>query len=172
MELLRHVVVLLHIVGFAITFGAWTAEAAAKRFRFTRTMDYGLLLSLLTGLALAAPWPAGIELNYPKIGVKLVILVVIGGVLGMAAHVNGAPAIRLRVRCLFRSGCSHSRRLPSPSCGELSADAPAVDYSRPRAERSRSTLMRPGAPSSASKLSRSLIRSPRRVGSSAACRGV
>ena len=31
MELLRHVVVLLHIVGFAITFGAWTAEAAAKR---------------------------------------------------------------------------------------------------------------------------------------------
>ena len=104
MELLRHVVVLLHIVGFAITFGAWTAEAAAKRFRFTRTMDYGLLLSLLTGLALAAPWPAGIELNYPKIGVKLVILVVIGGVLGMAAHVNGAPAIRLRVRCLFRSG--------------------------------------------------------------------
>jgi hypothetical protein len=79
MELLRHVVVLLHIVGFAITFGAWTAEAAAKRFRFTRTMDYGLLLSLLTGLALAAPWPAGIELNYPKIGVKLVILVVIGG---------------------------------------------------------------------------------------------
>ena len=85
MELLRHVVVLLHIVGFAITFGAWTAEAAAKRFRFTRTMDYGLLLSLLTGLALAAPWPAGIELNYPKIGVKLVILVVIGGVLGMGS---------------------------------------------------------------------------------------
>jgi hypothetical protein len=73
MELLRHVVVLFHIVGFAITFGAWTAEAAAKRFRFTRTMDYGLLLSLLTGLALAAPWPAGI------------VLVVIGGVLGMGS---------------------------------------------------------------------------------------
>ncbi len=85
MELLRNVVVLLHIIGFAITFGAWVAEAAAKRFRFTRSMDYGLLLSLLTGLALAAPWPAGIELNYPKIGVKLVILVAIGGVLGMGS---------------------------------------------------------------------------------------
>ena len=85
MELLRNVVVLLHIVGFAVTFGAWAAEAAAKRFRFTRVMDYGLLLSLLTGLALAAPWPAGIELNYPKIGVKLVILVVIGGLLGMGS---------------------------------------------------------------------------------------
>ena len=69
MELLRHVVVLLHIVGFAVTFGAWTAEAAARRFRTTRLMDYGLLLSLITGLALAAPWPAGIDLNYPKIGI-------------------------------------------------------------------------------------------------------
>jgi hypothetical protein len=83
MELLRHVVVLLHIVGFAITFGAWAAEAAAKRFRTTRLMEYGLLASLVTGLALAAPWPAGIDLNYPKIGVKLAILIALGGVLGM-----------------------------------------------------------------------------------------
>jgi hypothetical protein len=85
MGLLRNVVVLLHIVGFAVTFGAWATEAAAQRFRFTRIMDYGLLLSLLTGLTLAAPWPAGVELNYAKIGVKLVILVVIGGLLGMGS---------------------------------------------------------------------------------------
>ena len=83
MDLLRHVVVLLHIVGFAVTFGAWVAEAAARRFRTTRLMDYGLLLSLVTGLALAAPWPAGIALNYPKIGIKLAILIVLGGFLGM-----------------------------------------------------------------------------------------
>jgi hypothetical protein len=83
MELLRHVVVLAHIVGFAVTFGAWVAEAAARRFRTSRVMDYGLLVSLLTGIALAAPWPAGIVLNYPKIGVKLALLVVIGGLLGM-----------------------------------------------------------------------------------------
>ena len=83
MELLRNVVVLLHIIGFAVTFGAWAAEAAAKRFRTTRIMDYGILISLLTGLALSAPWPAGIELNYPKIVVKLVILVALGGLLGM-----------------------------------------------------------------------------------------
>lgn len=83
MEVLRSVVVLLHIVGFAVTFGAWVAEAAAGRFRTSRVMDYGLLVSLLTGLALAAPWPAGIELNYPKIGVKLVLLVILGGLLGM-----------------------------------------------------------------------------------------
>jgi len=84
MELLRNVVVLLHLVGFAVVFGAWAAEAAARRFRTTRLMDYGLLISLLTGLALAAPWPAGVDLNYPKIGVKLAILVVLGGLLGMA----------------------------------------------------------------------------------------
>lgn len=97
MELLRNVVVLLHIVGFAVTFGAWVAEAVAKRFSFTRVMDYGLLLSLLTGLALAAPWPAGIDLNYPKIGIKLVILIVIGGVLGMGSarqKRTGAPVPR------------------------------------------------------------------------------
>ena len=84
-EVLRNVIVLVHIAGFAVTFGAWVAEAAARRFQFTRVMDYGLLVSLLTGIALAAPWPAGIELNYPKIGVKLAILVVLGGVLGMGS---------------------------------------------------------------------------------------
>ncbi|MGB1225450.1 MAG: hypothetical protein ACPHCN_15080, partial [Mycobacterium sp.] len=42
MEVLRSVVVLFHIVAFAITFGAWVAEAAAGRFRMTRVMDYGL----------------------------------------------------------------------------------------------------------------------------------
>lgn len=85
MELLRNVVIFLHIVGFAVTFGAWVAEAASRRFRTTRVMEYGLLLSFLTGVALAAPWPAGIDLNYPKIGVKLVILVVLGALLGIGS---------------------------------------------------------------------------------------
>ncbi|WP_124710839.1 Fe-S protein [Gordonia insulae] len=85
MDVLRSVVVLVHISAFAITFGAWAAEAAARRFRFTRLMDYGLLLSLVTGVVLAAPRPAGIDLNYAKIGVKLVILVLLGGVLGMGS---------------------------------------------------------------------------------------
>ena len=33
MELLRNVVVLLHIIGFAVTFGTWLSEAVARRFR-------------------------------------------------------------------------------------------------------------------------------------------
>lgn len=83
LELLRNVVVFAHLIGFAMTFGAWVAEAAARRFQFTAVMNYGLLVSFLTGVALAAPWPAGIELNYPKIGVKLVILVILGALLGV-----------------------------------------------------------------------------------------
>jgi hypothetical protein len=83
MELLRHVVVYLHLIGFAVMVGAWFAEAAARRFEITRLMDYGILVSLITGLALAAPWPAGIALNYPKIGIKLVILIALGAVLGI-----------------------------------------------------------------------------------------
>lgn len=85
LELLRNVVVFAHLVGFAMTFGAWVAGAAAHRFRFTAPMNYGLLLSLLTGVALAAPWPAGIGLNYPKIGVKLMVLVTIGALLGIGS---------------------------------------------------------------------------------------
>ena len=83
MELLRDVVVLVHLVGFAVLFGAWVAEAAARRFRFTTVMNYGILISFLTGVALAAPWPAGEVINYPKVGIKLVILLVIGALLGI-----------------------------------------------------------------------------------------
>ena len=96
MELLRNVVVLLHLVGFAVTFGAWVAEAAARRFRFTPVMNYGILISFLTGVALAAPWPAE-EVNYPKVGVKLVILVAIGALLGIGSvrqRRSGEPVAR------------------------------------------------------------------------------
>lgn len=82
MELLRNVVVYAHLIGFAVMVGAWIAEAAARRFLITPVMTYGMVLSLVTGLALAAPWP-GIVLNYPKLGTKLVILVALGAVLGI-----------------------------------------------------------------------------------------
>ncbi|MDY6871742.1 MAG: Fe-S protein [Actinomycetota bacterium] len=91
MQFLRDAVVLFHIVGFAVTFGAWCAEAVARRFRTTRLMDYGVLVSLVTGLALAAPWPADVVLNYPKIGVKLAILIVLGGVLGVSSARQRKP---------------------------------------------------------------------------------
>ncbi len=96
-DLLREIVVFGHLIGFAVTFGAWVSEAAARRFLFTPVMNAGLLLSFLTGLVLAAPWPAGEEINYPKIVAKLVILVFVGALIGMGMarqRKSGEPAAR------------------------------------------------------------------------------
>lgn len=83
MEILRHIVVFLHIVAFATLFGAWLVEAVAKRRHFTRLMTWGMVLAAVTGLALAAPWGISYELNYVKLGVKLLVLLVIGAFLGI-----------------------------------------------------------------------------------------
>lgn len=85
MEILRHVVVYLHIIGFAVLFGAWLVEAVARRVQFTRLMSIGMTIAAVTGLALAAPWGISYELNYVKIGVKLVVLLIIGALLGIGA---------------------------------------------------------------------------------------
>ena len=85
MEILRHIVVLVHLVGFAVLFGAWVVEAVNGKRRFTRVMDWGLAIAAVAGLILAAPWGIDYELNYVKIGVKLVILVIIGALLGIGA---------------------------------------------------------------------------------------
>ena len=81
-DVLRNVVIWIHLIGFAVTFGGWATEALARRFRTTAAMDYGLLVSLISGVVLALPWPAGVETNWPKVGLKLAILIVLGGVLG------------------------------------------------------------------------------------------
>lgn len=85
MEILRHLVVLVHLVGFAVLFGAWVVEAVGRRVRVTRVMTYGLLIAGVAGLALAAPWGIEDEPNYIKIGVKLGVLLVIGAVLGIGS---------------------------------------------------------------------------------------
>ncbi len=82
MEILRHAVVLVHLTGFAILFGSWVVEAVGRR-RVTPLMTWGMLIAAVAGLALAAPWGISYELNYAKIGVKLVILLIIGALLGI-----------------------------------------------------------------------------------------
>ncbi|WP_125132681.1 Fe-S protein [Microbacterium sp. 10M-3C3] len=83
MEILRHVVVLVHLVGFALLFGSWAVEAVARRVRFTRLMSWGLLVAGVAGLVLAAPFGTDGPLNYTKLAVKLVVLLVIGALLGI-----------------------------------------------------------------------------------------
>jgi hypothetical protein len=54
MEILRHAVVLVHLVGFAVLFGAWVVEAV--RAPDPRLMTWGMVIAAVAGLALAAPW--------------------------------------------------------------------------------------------------------------------
>lgn len=82
METLRHIVLFVHLIGFAVLFGAWAAQAFGGKRVFTRLMSIGMAIAAVAGLALAAPWGISYELNYVKIGVKLVLLLVIGALLG------------------------------------------------------------------------------------------
>lgn len=86
METLRAFVVLIHLVGFAVLFGSWVVSAAGDR-KFTRVMSAGLTIAAVAGLALAAPWGLadGQELDHMKIGVKLVILLIIGALIGIGS---------------------------------------------------------------------------------------
>lgn len=85
METLRHIVLFVHLVGFATLFGAWAVQAFDGKREFTRLMSIGMSIAAVAGLALAAPWglAEGAELNYAKIGTKLVILLAIGAMLGI-----------------------------------------------------------------------------------------
>jgi hypothetical protein len=93
MELLRNVIVVVHLVGFALILGALAETAVRRHYAFTRTAQYGMGLALITGIALIGSW-GGYDPNYPKIGTKLALLVILGAVLGMGAarsRKSGAP---------------------------------------------------------------------------------
>jgi hypothetical protein len=85
LEFLRHLVLLIHLIGFAVLFGAWVVELVSKRRGITRLMNWGLAIAGIAGLILAAPWGTEYDMNYAKIGTKLVILIVIGALLGIGA---------------------------------------------------------------------------------------
>ncbi|MDO5067793.1 MAG: hypothetical protein Q4D96_10985 [Propionibacteriaceae bacterium] len=85
MEVLRGIVIVVHLIGFALLLGPWAALAFNRRLYISTTMQWGLAIALVTGLALAAPWGLENPLNYAKVGTKLVILLLIGAALGIAA---------------------------------------------------------------------------------------
>lgn len=85
LEVLRSAVLFVHLIGFAILFGAWFVEAAQRRFRANRIMNFGVLIAGVAGLALAAPWGLEGDLNYMKIGVKLIVLLAIGALVGISS---------------------------------------------------------------------------------------
>lgn len=82
METLRHIVIVVHLLGFAVLFGAWVSAWIRGTFKIDSVMTWGMVIAFASGLALAAPW--GVDsLNYVKIAVKLGILLVIAALLGI-----------------------------------------------------------------------------------------
>ena len=85
MQILREIVVYVHLIGFAVLFGSWIAQAFGGRRELTKLMDVGLAIAGVAGLLLA--WPMGLfepgMSFYMKIAVKLVVLVVIGAFIGI-----------------------------------------------------------------------------------------
>ncbi|MDT0156563.1 Fe-S protein [Microbacterium sp. ARD32] len=85
MSTLLQIAVFVHIIGFALLFGAWAAQAFGGKKQLTGLMNWGLGLALIAGLAFAAPiwgWEPGMSF-YLKITVKLVVLLIIGAFIGI-----------------------------------------------------------------------------------------
>jgi len=85
METLRHIVLFVHLIGFAVLFGSWAVQAFGGKREIVRLMHVGLAIAAVAGLALAAPWGLAEDatMNYAKIGTKLVVLLIIGALLGI-----------------------------------------------------------------------------------------
>ena len=83
MDTLRGIVVVIHLIGFGLLFGAWAVEAFNRRMQVTRLMQIGLGIAGLAGLILAIPFGIDHDLNYTKLGIKLLVLIIIGALLGI-----------------------------------------------------------------------------------------
>lgn len=82
MDILREIIVIVHLIGFATLFGGWVVELFGKR-RISKVMQWGLVIALIAGVILAAPFGMDGDPNYAKLGTKLVIVIVIGALLGI-----------------------------------------------------------------------------------------
>lgn len=88
MEIVKGILVVLHIVGFGLVFGGAIAQLPAVKkgaARVLPVMLWGALLLLVTGLALVGMiYALGGQPNNIKIGVKLLVLIaLIGHIFGV-----------------------------------------------------------------------------------------
>lgn len=81
MEIVRLVLVFLHLLGMAMLVGMTLLQLkTAKEGPLNKGWLHGVLLQLVTGVALVGiAYPLGKDVDNVKIGVKLLVLVVIGG---------------------------------------------------------------------------------------------
>ena len=79
MDLARDIVLILHFVGLASLLGGFLVQMKPKEKVVNAAMFHGALTQLVTGLLLVGIREMGDgEVNHVKIGIKLVLLLVIG----------------------------------------------------------------------------------------------
>jgi hypothetical protein len=83
-ELLRLLLRYLHLVGFALLVGAWLAQYVTGTLRVNVVMRAGLGTMIGTGALLAIPFPSDVDLDYAKLGVKLLFALGVGALFGVA----------------------------------------------------------------------------------------
>ena len=88
MQTLRNLFLYVHLIGFAMLLGGFLVQYLSKNFQSNLVMRIGLPVAFVAGLVLAIPFPSGIDLNYTKLAVKLVIAVIIGALMGIGTKKN------------------------------------------------------------------------------------
>ncbi|RDV46791.1 Fe-S protein [Leifsonia sp. ku-ls] len=107
---LREALVLVHLVGFALLLGGWTVQAFRRDYTTTTLFRTGLGVMIVSGLLLAIPFPAGVDLDYVKLAVKLVVAFTIGGMFGVvitrerAGRPTAAPFWSIGALALLNAG--------------------------------------------------------------------
>lgn len=79
METLRHILVYIHFIGFALLLGGSITQYLTGVIKINSSMLWGSAIQLITGLALAAPLRGGgdREPDPAKLAVKAVIAILI-----------------------------------------------------------------------------------------------
>jgi hypothetical protein len=78
MEIVRLLLVVLHILGLALIIGPFLAQASRKAGFDTRLIQIGAIAQLVTGVLLVGVREAGdLGVDHTKVGVKLVVAVVV-----------------------------------------------------------------------------------------------
>lgn len=79
MEILRLVLFLLHLVGFAALFGGAFVQVKGPKRIINPAMWHGALTMLVSGLLLVGVLEMldGVDVNHMKIGIKLLVMVVV-----------------------------------------------------------------------------------------------
>lgn len=77
MELVRHTLLYLHLLGFAMLFGGWLTAYLSGRFKVNTAMLWGAVAQLVTGIALSAPLGREVQPDPAKLIVKAVLAIAI-----------------------------------------------------------------------------------------------